>query len=105
MACLYADAKCNLAVDLADENVMGPWKTDLNSLPEHVQFFWTTIYYKTGSRRGKQSLQSNGLEYHDLAWKLEDNASKYCVIRSEPASAIGLIRPPVSDSSGWAYRR
>lgn len=77
MACLYADAKCNLAVDLADENVMGPWKTDLNSLPEHVQFFWTTIYYKTGSRRGKQSLQSNGLEYHDLAWKLEDNASKY----------------------------
>lgn len=77
VGCLYADSKDQFAKDLKDEKVMGKWICKACDLPIHLQYFWTTLYYNTGKANGIKTLTENGLEYHDLIWKQEDDHAKY----------------------------
>jgi hypothetical protein len=77
VAALYGQAKHFFAKDVEDPAVMGKWAVPVDQLPLHVQFFWSTIYYRTGLTNGKATLGGRGLEYHDLEWPFEDDATKY----------------------------
>jgi hypothetical protein len=74
---LLAEAKLAFAADLADPAVVGPWAGKVADLPEHVQFFWVTLYYNTGTGNGRSTLKNQGVHYHDNVWNLEDDHGKY----------------------------
>jgi uncharacterized Zn-binding protein involved in type VI secretion len=77
VASLYADAKFILATDMSDANVVGPWITIAKNLPQHVQYFWSTLYYNTGETNGRKAIAKNGIEYHDLNWRQKDDHTMY----------------------------
>ena len=77
IAALFGQAKHFFAEDVEKPEVMGRWACPCDELPLHVQFFWATVYYQTGRDSGRTTLQTRGLEYHDIEWPLEDNLAKY----------------------------
>lgn len=77
VAGLVAEAKWAFAENLQDAGVVGPWTTKCSDLPLHVQFFWTTLYYNTGTGNGKKSLRNQGCKYHDNVWRLPDEHWEY----------------------------
>jgi hypothetical protein len=81
VAGLYPFFKERFALAVADVAVMGPWATDCDDLPLHLQHFWATWYFNTssGRDRGTPRIRQGSLEYHDLIWSLEDDHAKYCM--------------------------
>lgn len=77
VAGLVAEAKVAFAQDLRDPAVVGPWAGRVSDLPEHVQFFWVTLYYNTGTANGRSTLKNQGLRYHDNVWFYADDHSQY----------------------------
>jgi hypothetical protein len=77
VAAMYAFSKDTFAQHLAEEKVMGAWACRAEELPDHVQFFWTTLYYNTGVETARQTLGHRGLSYHDPVWPHEDDHEKY----------------------------
>jgi len=78
-AALYAFFKERFARAVADPAVLGPWATPAESLPLHLQFYWSTFYFNTssGQDRGTPRLKDRWLEYHDLPWLLQDDPLLY----------------------------
>lgn len=77
VAGLLAEAKVAFAQDLRDRAIVGPWAGRVPDLPEHVQFFWGTLYYNTGTANGRSTLRNQGLRYHDNVWFYADDHSQY----------------------------
>ena len=77
VAAIYANEKYAFTSDLADTAVMGCWTAKTNDIPIHLQHFWTTLYFNTGTTNGKETLKKHGLEYHDQNWRYEDDHYKY----------------------------
>lgn len=74
---LVAESKLAFARDLRDAAIVGPWAGRVPDLPEHVQFFWTTLYYNTGTGNGRSTLRNQGLHYHDVIWFYADDHGQY----------------------------
>ena len=74
---LLVEAKYAFAQDLQDAEVVGPWSARVDELPEHVQFFWGTLYYNTGTANGRSTLFNQGLRYHDNIWYNPDDHGRY----------------------------
>ena len=77
VAAMYSSAKDAFADDLVDEGRVSAWTGYPKDLPNHVQYFWSTLYFNTGPESAGITLQNRGLEYHDLIWAHEDNCDRF----------------------------
>lgn len=74
---LLVEALYAFSQDLQDAAVVGPWTMRVDELPAHVQFFWGTLYYNTGTANGRSTLFNQGLRYHDNIWYNPDDHGSY----------------------------
>lgn len=72
-AAIWTDMKARLASWLQEPAHAGPWACQLSSLPQHVQYFWTSVVFNRGPETALPDLFRSGIEAHDTPWMHEDD--------------------------------
>ncbi len=77
IAGLYANRKAHAVNATTNSSYVGEWRVNLADMPLHIQYWWTTAFFNTGTGNGRSFLQQYGLEYHDHNWRTSDNHTKF----------------------------
>jgi len=83
---MYVYERANVASDMANPALLQRWcrrkgktanaaivATDMATLPQWQQFFWTTVYYNAGAGRGRQFLCQHWLPWASQSYDGADN--------------------------------